>query len=102
MNDSTIEIVALLSIILGLLIGFLFIFDFEPIDVTTLQEDDNNVFLSGIIIQKNQKENYTLIKIQGCRDFDTYFEGRINKNIGDKITIQGSFTDNFFIIEEYK
>jgi hypothetical protein len=101
MNDSTIEIISLLSIILGIILGFFLIFDYTPADAFFLEKNDNNAYIDGFIIQKNERENFTTLKIYGCRSFDAYFETGIDKGVNDSIIVTGSFVDNFFVIEKY-
>jgi hypothetical protein len=101
MEDSTLELISLIAIIAGIILGFVLVFDYEPVDAFFLSKDDNIAVINGFIIQKNEKANFTTAKIYGCRSFDAYSENIIDKNINDSITVTGSFVDNFFIIEKY-
>jgi len=104
MNDSTLEIISIVSIIAGLILGFILIFDYTPADSFFLEEDDDNAFVEGIILKKsfNYKKNYSSLKIYGCKSFDAYSEKNISKKINESIKIYGSFSDKLFIVEKYE
>jgi hypothetical protein len=99
MKDSLLEIISLGSIILGLLLCFFLIFDYEPVD-GFFTEEDSNAFLQGTILEKNVNENFTLLKINACKTFTAYSEKEINKSVNESTYIRGSIEDDFFIIEE--
>lgn len=104
MKDSTIEIISLVSIIAGLLLGFFIVFDYTPADSFFLEEDDDNAYVEGIILKKsiNNKENYSMLIVYGCKTFDVYSEVNISKKINESIILYGSFSDKLFIVEKYK
>lgn len=102
MDDFTLELIALISIIAGLIIGFFLVFNYTPMNAFFLEEDDDNSYIEGYVLQKNVKTNYTLLKIYGCRSFDAYSEIKIDKKVNDSLIIMGSFSDNLFIVESYK
>lgn len=101
MNDSLLEILSLVSIISGIIIGFFLVFDYAPVDAFFLEEEDDNSYIEGFVVKKNARSNYTSLKIYGCRAFDAYYDGKIEKNINDSITVVGSFADDFFFIDKY-
>ncbi|MGV8162495.1 MAG: hypothetical protein ACP5N2_04160 [Candidatus Nanoarchaeia archaeon] len=101
MKDSLLEMISLLSIVLGLVICFFFVFDYTPVDSFFLEKDDDNTFLDGFVLTKRITDNYSLISVSACKKFDAYYEGNLETEVNESIHIQGSFTDNFFIIEEY-
>jgi hypothetical protein len=102
MKDATLESIGLISIIAGVLIGYFIVFDYEPEDAFFLSEDESNAFIEGYIIEKRVKDEFTLLKIYGCRTFDAYSEPNISRKVNESITIYGSLSDDFFFIERYK
>jgi hypothetical protein len=102
MKDSVIEACALLAIVLGLLLGYFLVFDYAPADAFFLEEADSNAFLSGEVLGFNEtKDGTTMIKIESCRAFTAYYDGRID-SLEDNVTLYGSFSGGVLFVENYK
>ena len=103
MDDLILERLALIAIIIGLLI-LLFLMPYEFIDAHYLFEDDNNAFLEGEVkrITYNDESDWSAVEILSCREFTGFFEGKIEKNVGDNIFVKGSYFDDSFNINEYE
>jgi hypothetical protein len=100
MNDSAVEIISLILIIAGIILGYFLIFDYTPVDAFFLEKNDNNAYIDGVVMQKRESSNFTMLKVYGCRSFDAYSEKIVEKNVNDTITLKGAFTDNLFIVEK--
>ncbi|MGV8169177.1 MAG: hypothetical protein ACP5N3_03925 [Candidatus Nanoarchaeia archaeon] len=101
MKDSLLELIAISAIMLGILLCFFLIFDYTPVDSFFLEKDDDNAFLQGTVMSIRNTENYTLLEIYACKTFDAYIEGNLSKKVNESIHIQGSLSDDLFIVEKY-
>ncbi len=82
MKDIWIEITALFAIILGLLLGYFFIFDYAPKDAFFLDQPDNNAYLTGKVLNISATLNgETRVQIESCRIFNAYYAGQISNKI---------------------
>jgi hypothetical protein len=106
MNDSWIETAALLAIIFGLLLGYFFVFDYTPADAFFLDESDTNAYLTGKVLNITETSSgMTKLDIMSCRVFNAYYSGQISgglEELGDNLTIYGSFSDGILFIDSYK
>lgn len=103
MKDSTLETIALLTITLGLFIAFAFVLDFEPADAHFLDEDENNAFIQGKILENHFSNNsgWSYLKIDSCRIFEAYYEGEVLLEKDSEISVKGSLYDGTFTVEEF-
>jgi len=104
MKDETLERIALLTIIAGLILGYILVLDFKPTNAHYLTTEDNNAYLEGIINKKryNEESGWSMLEITTCKNTTSFYKGEINKNEKDKIYIQGTFDGDKFSINKYK
>ena len=98
MDDYQLEILALTSVILGLLVGYFFVFDFSQEDGFYLNDEDI-VYFKGNVMNSFETENGMVISLIGCREVSAYYEGGLEVNIGDNIRVEGSMSDGFVFAE---
>ena len=99
MNDETLEVISLLTIMFGLVIAFFFVLDYEPVDAFYLNSDDSNAYFSGEIMRKsfNNESGYSHLEIKGCRTFDAFYEGVIETE--GNISFSGELREGKFTIK---
>lgn len=104
MKDSELERIALIAIIAGLLLILIVMPKYEAIDAHYLTEDDNKAFLEGRIQRKSygEESGWSVLEIKTEKTTTSFYEGKINKEEGEKIYIKGSYHDGTFTIKEYK
>lgn len=102
MNDNSLEILALIAIIFGLIIAFFFVLDYEPTDGFFLNKDDSNIYFSGEVIKKsyNFESGYTFLELNACRTFNAFYEGEIGN--GSKISFSGEYNEGVFSIKQIR
>jgi len=104
MNDEILERIALVTIILGLILGYILVLDFEPKDAHYLTTEDNNAYLEGTITKKryNNESGWSMMEIKTCKSTKSFYKGEIKKGEQDKIYIKGTYNGETFIIDNYK
>lgn len=99
-NDRQIELIALGSILAGIILAYIFVFDNEPIDAFFLAADDNNVFLDAVVLETSEDKGSAFV--YGCREFMVYSDIPITKNQQEWILLSGRFSNGNLIAENYK
>lgn len=99
MEDSTIEILGLITIIIGLLVAQIYVLDNKPRDAFFQQSNDNNVIITGNIasIKSSPKGNY--FEITACRNIHLYpSTNNLIKGFkeNESISAQGTFYNKGF------
>jgi len=104
MNDEILERIALITIILGLILGYILMLDFKPKDAHYLNKEDKNAYLEGTITKKryNNESGWSMLEIKTCKNTTSFYKGTIQKKEQDKIYIQGTYDGNTFSINKYK
>ena len=104
MDDVLLERLALFASLAGLLLIFIIMPKYEPVDAHFLFSDDSNSFLKGNIsrISYNNDSGWSFIEIYSCRTFNSFYKGSLDKVRGDVIFVQGSFYNDVFSVENYK
>ncbi len=101
MNDVFMEILAICTIILGLVIGYFFVLDFSEKDAYFIISD-NNAFIDGSIMtySYDSEKNWSYMEIYSCKIFSAGMRGNLHLHEGDLVKIKGSYSNNFFFIDE--
>ena len=104
MEDTQLERLALLTIIVGLILIMIMMPAYDAVDAHYLQENDNKAFLEGTIQRNSYREEsgWSALEIRTEKITTSFYEGKIDKKEGEKIYIKGSYHDETFTIKEYK
>ena len=102
MNDSTLEIISLGVVIVGLIIGFFIVFDYEPVDAF-FAGDDPNSFIKGNISKISYSDSgWTYMEIYACKTFNAFYEGEIKKEMHETIFVEGAMYKDSLTVNAYK
>ena len=104
MSDEELERLALIATIAGLIIIPIIMPKYEPINAHYLTKDDQHAYIQGTILKKNynNETNWTRLEINTCKNTTAFIKENIKKEEGEKIYIQGSYTNKVFNIKTYK
>jgi len=99
MEDSTIEILGLITIIVGLIIAQIYVLDNKQKDVFFQQSNDNNVIITGNILSIRSSLKGSYLSVTACRNVFLYPPmgnsfNSFRKN--ESISAQGSFYNGGF------
>ena len=100
MDDKRLEIISLITIIIGLGLCYIFILDFNPEEFTNPEKDYDKTNIKGqlIKIQYDAEKNITKFTLKT----QIYINGMINgeiKSDSDFLEFQGSYKNNYFFAE---
>ncbi|MCF7866960.1 hypothetical protein K9L67_05795 [Candidatus Woesearchaeota archaeon] len=105
MNENTLEILSLITIIISLIMLYFFILDYNPEEFTNPNQNYDKTTIKGIITQNNYdiNKNQTKFKIKTEITINGIISGQIKQNITNQneiIKIIGSYQNGYFFAEK--
>ena len=103
MRDETLELLGLIGILIGMIVAYFLVLDYEPVDAFYFDEDDN-AFIEGTIKRKsyNPDSGWTYLEVYSCREFKAFYEGEILKGEGDEVMVKGRVEKGVLSAESIK
>lgn len=91
MDDTFVYAVCLVLLVVGLFFGYVFFLDYDP-SLYVISEDNDEVFIQGSVLQSfyNPETNFTYVQVMACEEVDSFYEGPVDTNVGDRVEITGS------------
>lgn len=103
MKDKTLETIALILIITGIIILGYIVLTQQQTNIF-FKENTNNGYLQGTLTKKTFSEDsgFSYAEIYSCQQFSGFYEGNINITKGQKISVKGTYDGESLFIDDYK
>ena len=104
MDDKTLELISLGVIIAGLAVAYFFVLDNDAKDAFFVQEEDSGIYFDSKIkkIDYDADSDTTILTLEATRTIRAYHQGMLERQVGDRIFVEGSMYNGYINVNSVK